>query len=89
MTDVHSHSHFQAIHPQIVKRLRRADGNLDSVIEMIDGGRSRLDIAQQLRAVGKAIALAPWSKSAASSRFYPRRASRDAASRRLIAAAHG
>lgn len=42
-------------HPDIVKRLKRADGHLRSVIEMIEGGRSCLDIAQQLHAVEKAI----------------------------------
>lgn len=42
-------------HPDIVKRLKRADGHLRGVIEMIDGGRSCLDIAQQLHAVEKAI----------------------------------
>jgi DNA-binding FrmR family transcriptional regulator len=42
-------------HPQIVNRLRRADGHLRSIIEMIETGRSCLDIAQQLQAVEKAI----------------------------------
>lgn len=47
-----------ASHPDIVKRLRRADGHLQSVIGMIEAGRSCLDIAQQLHAVEKAIAQA-------------------------------
>ncbi len=42
-------------HPDIVKRLKRADGHLRSVVEMIEGGRSCLEIAQQLHAVEKAI----------------------------------
>jgi hypothetical protein NreA len=42
-------------HPDIVKRLKRADGHLKSVIEMIEQGRACLDIAQQLQAVEKAI----------------------------------
>lgn len=42
-------------HPDIVKRLNRADGHLRSVVEMIESGRSCLDIAQQLHAVEKAI----------------------------------
>jgi uncharacterized protein len=42
-------------HPDIVKRLKRADGHLRGVVEMIEGGRSCLDIAQQLHAVEKAI----------------------------------
>lgn len=42
-------------HPEIVKRLKRADGHLKGVIEMIECGRSCLDIAQQLHAVERAI----------------------------------
>ena len=42
-------------HTDIVKRLKRSDGHLRSVIEMIEAGRSCLDIAQQLHAVEKAI----------------------------------
>lgn len=42
-------------HPEIVKRLKRADGHLRGVIEMIEAGRGCLDIAQQLHAVEKAI----------------------------------
>jgi DNA-binding FrmR family transcriptional regulator len=42
-------------HPDIVKRLRRAEGHLKSVIEMIEAGRPCLDLAQQLHAVEKAI----------------------------------
>lgn len=42
-------------HPEIVKRLKRADGHLKSIIEMIEAGRPCLDIAQQLHAVEKAI----------------------------------
>ena len=42
-------------HPDIVKRLKRADGHLRSIIEMIETGRPCLDIAQQLHAVEKAV----------------------------------
>ena len=42
-------------HPEIVKRLKRADGHLKGVIAMIEAGRSCLDVAQQLHAVEKAI----------------------------------
>jgi DNA-binding FrmR family transcriptional regulator len=42
-------------HPDIVKRLKRADGHLRGIIEMIEAGRPCLDIAQQLQAVEKAI----------------------------------
>lgn len=45
-----------ARHPDIVKRLRRADGHLRSVIEMIEAGRGCLDIGQQLHAVERAVA---------------------------------
>ncbi len=47
--------HRHDTHPEIVKRLRRAEGHLKSVISMIEGGRPCLDIAQQLQAVEKAI----------------------------------
>jgi DNA-binding FrmR family transcriptional regulator len=42
-------------HPDVVKRLKRAEGHLRSTIAMIDAGRPCLDIAQQLHAVEKAI----------------------------------
>jgi DNA-binding FrmR family transcriptional regulator len=45
-------------HPAIVKRLRRADGHLRSIIQMIETGRPCIDIAQQLHAVEKAVAQA-------------------------------
>lgn len=47
--------HRHESHPEIVKRLRRAEGHLRSVVEMIESGRACLDIAQQLHAVEKAI----------------------------------
>lgn len=45
-------------HPEIVKRLKRSNGHLRGIIEMIEAGRSCLDIAQQLHAVEKAISQA-------------------------------
>lgn len=45
-------------HPEIVKRLKRAEGHLRSVIAMIEGQRPCLDVAQQLHAVEKAISQA-------------------------------
>ena len=51
-------THLHQSHPQIVTRLKRADGHLRGVIEMIEAGRPCLDIAQQLHAVEKAIAQA-------------------------------
>jgi uncharacterized protein len=50
--------HIHRTHPEIVKRLKRADGHLRGIVAMIDAGRPCLDIAQQLHAVEKAIAQA-------------------------------
>ncbi|RUW97629.1 metal resistance protein [Mesorhizobium sp. M8A.F.Ca.ET.059.01.1.1] len=50
--------HIHETHPDIVKRLKRANGHLKGVIEMIEAGRPCLDIAQQLHAVEKAISQA-------------------------------
>jgi DNA-binding FrmR family transcriptional regulator len=50
-----SNPHLHQTHPDITRRLKRAEGHLRSVIEMIDAGRSCLDLAQQLHAVEKAI----------------------------------
>jgi hypothetical protein NreA len=51
MTKHHTH----ASHPDIIKRLKRADGHLQSVIGMIEAERSCVEIAQQLHAVEKAV----------------------------------
>lgn len=51
MTEHHTHT----THPDIVKRLKRVNGHLQSVIVMIEGNRPCTDIAQQLHAVEKAI----------------------------------
>jgi len=48
------HTHH-ATHPDIIKRLKRANGHLLSVIGMIEAQRPCTDIAQQLYAVEKAI----------------------------------
>jgi len=50
-----SEPHLHQSHPDVVKRLKRAEGHLRSVIEMIEAGRPCLDIAQQLHAVEKAV----------------------------------
>ncbi|WP_445220992.1 metal-sensing transcriptional repressor [Bradyrhizobium sp. Pa8] len=47
--------HVHESHPDIIKRLKRADGHLQRVIAMFDEGRPCLDLAQQLHAVEKAI----------------------------------
>lgn len=48
-------SDIRSSHPDIIKRLKRAEGHLRSITAMLDGGRPCLDIAQQLHAVEKAI----------------------------------
>jgi uncharacterized protein len=50
--DPHQH------HEDIARRLKRAEGHLRSVIEMIVSGRNCVNIAQQLHAVEKAISQA-------------------------------
>ena len=43
-------------HPEIIKRLRRAEGHLKSTIKMLEEDRGCLEIAQQLQAGEKAVA---------------------------------
>ncbi len=50
-----SKNHKHQSHPDIVKRLKRADGHLRGIVEMIEAGRGCLDIAQQLQAVERAV----------------------------------
>ena len=50
--------HVHAAHPEIVKRLRRAEGHLRGVIAMLEGGQPCLDVAQQLHAVEQAVSQA-------------------------------
>lgn len=50
--------HRHKTHPDVIKRLNRANGHLRGIVEMIEGGRPCLDIAQQLHAVERAIAQA-------------------------------
>jgi hypothetical protein NreA len=42
-------------HPEIIKRLKRAEGHLRSIIGMMEENRSCLEVAQQLQAVEGAI----------------------------------
>lgn len=42
-------------HPDIVKRLRRVEGQVRSIAAMIEGGRPCLDVAQQLAAATNAL----------------------------------
>lgn len=45
-------------HPDIMKRLKRAQGHLRTIVEMMEANRSCLDVAQQLHAVEKAVSAA-------------------------------
>lgn len=42
-------------HPDIIKRLKQAQGQLASLLTMFDDGRSCMDLAQQLQAVESII----------------------------------
>ena len=42
-------------HTDILNRLKRAEGHLKTIIEMIEAKRECLDVAQQLHAIEKAI----------------------------------
>ncbi len=50
-----THRHQHANHPALITRLKRADGHLRSVIEMIEEGKPCADVAQQLHAVENAV----------------------------------
>lgn len=50
-----SHDHSHTTHPDIIKRLKRAEGHLRHVIAMLEDGKPSLDVAQQLLAVEKGI----------------------------------
>ncbi len=54
MTDSTPHQ----THPEIVNRLKRAEGHLKKIIEMLAQQRPCLDIAQQLHAIEKSISAA-------------------------------
>jgi uncharacterized protein len=47
--------HKHAQHPEIVNRLRRANGHLAKVIQMIEEEQPCLKVAQQLHAVSHAL----------------------------------
>ncbi|MEF8719030.1 MAG: metal-sensing transcriptional repressor [Candidatus Accumulibacter necessarius] len=47
-----------ASHPEIIKRLKRAEGHLKSILTMLEDSRPCLEIAQQLQAVERAVASA-------------------------------
>ncbi|ATR78201.1 metal-sensing transcriptional repressor [Moraxella osloensis] len=47
--------HIHESHPAVITRLKKANGHLNSTIEMLVEGRTCLDVAQQLQAVENAI----------------------------------
>ena len=49
------HTALHQSHPDIIKRLRRAEGHLRGVVAMIEEGRPCLELAQQLHAVESAV----------------------------------
>lgn len=51
----HEHAHQHQSHGEIIKRLKRAEGHLRSIVGMIEEGRACVDLAQQLHAVEKAV----------------------------------
>ena len=48
-------NHKHHLHPDIVKRLKRAAGHLEKVIEMLEHEEDCLKVAQQLQAVCQAV----------------------------------
>ena len=47
--------HIHESHPAVITRLKKANGHLNSTIEMLVEGRTCLDVAQQLQAVEAAL----------------------------------
>ncbi len=50
--------HQHATHPELAKRLKRAEGHLRHVVTMIADGKPCAEIALQLQAVEKAVSAA-------------------------------
>ena len=50
-----THADIHQSHPDVVRRLKRAEGHIRRVIAMFGENRNCLDLAQQLHAVEKAI----------------------------------
>jgi len=50
-----SHPTADSANPEIVKRLRRAIGQLNTVVAMIEGHRDCAEVAMQLQAAEKAV----------------------------------
>jgi len=47
--------HHHSSHPEIIKRLKRANGHMAKIIQMIEEGEPCLDVAQQMQAVYSAV----------------------------------
>lgn len=47
--------HTHQTHPAIIKRLKRVQGHLKSVISMMEDERECVELAQQLHAIEKAV----------------------------------
>lgn len=47
--------HKHSSHPDVVKRLKRANGHLNKIIAMIEEGRPCVEVAQQMQAVYSAV----------------------------------
>lgn len=50
-----SHKDQHKSHDEVSKRLKRAKGHLEKVIQMIESGEGCVDVARQLHAVSNAI----------------------------------
>ena len=46
---------IHSTHTDVVNRLKRAEGHLKTIIEMIEAKRECLDVAQQLHAIERAV----------------------------------
>lgn len=55
MDKTHAFESHHKSHTAVTQRLRRANGHLLSIVDMIEKGRPCVDIAQQLHAVEKAV----------------------------------
>lgn len=53
-----THGHEHTTHPDIIKRLKRAEGHLRHVISMLEEGKPCLDTARQLLAVERSLVAA-------------------------------
>ena len=48
-------THTHTSHPDIIKRLKRANGHLAKIISMIEEGKPCVEVAQQMQAVYSAV----------------------------------